>query len=118
MQTFRLTIEQTGKVIGSHVVCADTSLSRLVGLLGKTELEQGAGVWLQPSSGVHTLGMRFAIDVLGLDEHLRVVRLWAGLQPWRFTCIDLRVRSVVELAQGSIEAHRIAVDDRLKFTKA
>ena len=113
MQTLRLVHEQSGKTIGSQIICADTPLLRLAGLLGKKELSEGAGVWLQPSSGVHTFGMRFAIDVLGLDEQLRVVRLWANLPPQRITSVDFRVRSVVELVHGAIEAHGIQLQDRL-----
>lgn len=115
MQILCLIHEKSGSIIGDQIVCANTPLLRLVGLLGKKKLPVGAGVWLQPSSGVHTFGMRFAIDVLGLDAELRVVRLWANLPPQRITSVDFRVKSVVELAQGTIEAHRIVIHDQVKL---
>ena len=104
MHTLRLLHESDGRLIGNRILCAHTPLLRLAGLLGTKELLEGEGVWLQPSSGVHTIGMRFAIDVLGLDEQLRVVKLWANLRPQRITSVDFRVKSVVELASGSIQA--------------
>lgn len=117
MQNFRLTHDKTGRIIGNDIISANTPLLRLVGLLGKKELPAGAGVWLQPSRGVHTFGMRFAIDVLGLDAHLRVVRLWPNLAPHKMTAIDLRVTSVVELARGTIDAHQILVDDQVTLVR-
>jgi uncharacterized protein len=59
-------------VIGTRIAVADTGLARLIGLLGRKKLEQGSGLWIQPSSGVHTFGMRFPIDVVALDRKLRV----------------------------------------------
>ena len=115
MHTLRLLHESDGSLIGNRILCADTPLLRLAGLLGTKELLEGEGVWLQPSSGVHTIGMRFAIDVLGLDEQLRVVKLWANLRPQRITSVDFRLKSVVELASGSIQAHGIMIGDRLKL---
>ena len=115
MQTCRLTHEQSGRTIVERIVCANTTLLRLVGLLGKTELPVGEGIWLQPSSGVHTFGMGFPIDVLGLNEQLQVVRLWPNLRPRRITPLDFRVKSVLELAQGVIKANGIRLYDQLNL---
>jgi len=45
----------------------------MVGLLGKARLDPGKGLLIVPSSGVHTWGMRFPIDVVALNRHLRVL---------------------------------------------
>ena len=66
----------------------------MVGLLGKRGLNAGEGLWIKPSSGVHTLGMMFGIDVIGLDKELRVVKLWPRLVPFRVTSVSLKIRSV------------------------
>ena len=101
----------TGVQVGDRIGCADTSLTRLHGLLGRKELAPGAGVWIRPSSGVHTFGMRFAIDVVGLDRTMRVVRLWPGLKPNRATPLCRGVHSVLELAAGEIHARQLKVGD-------
>ena len=117
MQIFHLIHEKDGRIIGDRIVSANTRISRLVGLLGQRMLPIGAGIWLQPCSGVHTFCMRFAIDVLGLDAQLRVVRFWANLPPQRLTALDFRVKSVVELAQGTIDAHQILVGDQVQLLR-
>jgi uncharacterized protein len=104
----------TGSVIGDRIQDASTARTRLVGLLGKDGLPAGGGVWINPSSGIHTFGMKFAIDVVGLDRKQRVVRLWRNVRPQRLTRVDLRVRSVIELAAGEIEAQSISLGHTLK----
>ena len=68
-----------GTVLGSEIRIADTGLTRLVGLLGNSELRSGCGLLIEPSSGVHTFGMRFPIDVVALDRHLCVRGVWESL---------------------------------------
>ncbi len=101
--------------VGTRIMVADTALSRLVGLLGRKRLDAGCGVLIRPSSGVHTFGMGFAIDVVALDKSLRVVKVWRRLRPFRLTSVSLRTRSVLELAAGQIDACRIEVGDELEL---
>ena len=69
-----------------------------------------------PSSGVHTMGMRFAIDVVGLDKHMRVLKVWHNLVPWRVTAVSLKMQSVIELAAGTARETNIEVGDHLAVT--
>jgi hypothetical protein len=102
-------------VIGSQIAVADSSLSRMIGLLRRRGLNAGEGLWIRPSSGVHTVGMRFAIDVIGLDKDLRVVKLWPRLVPFRVTSVSLKVRSVIELGAGRIAECRVELGDLLEI---
>lgn len=102
-------------VLASSIVVADTSLRRAVGLLGRQYLLQDEGIWIKPSSGVHTFGMRFPIDVVGLDAQLRVVRLWPSLKPYRVTAVVPSVRTVLELAAGRIVASGLRLGDQLRI---
>ena len=43
------------------------------GLLGKTTLESGTGLLIVPSQAVHTIAMRFPIDVRFVDRNCRVI---------------------------------------------
>ena len=115
-----LTIRNAGKAvtIGTRIVPADTFLSRLFGLLGETQLTPGSGLLIRPSSGVHTLGMLFTIDVVALDSAMRVVKVWPRLRPFRVTSVSLKVRSVLELPAGQIDACRIEHGDQLEIVKA
>lgn len=103
-----------GNVLGAEILLADTSVSRALGLLGKSGVNAGCGILISPSSGVHTIGMRFPIDVVGLDSQLRVVKLWPRLAPFRLTALTLKVRSVLELAAGEIAAKSLHLGDQLE----
>ncbi len=116
MRQFRVINQTRGTTVGDQITVADTSVSRMVGLLGKPGLDAGRGLWITPSSGVHTLGMRFPIDVIGLDKNLKVVKLWPRLVPWRLTSVSLRLRSVIELPPGRIDECEVQVGDALSFS--
>jgi len=81
--------------------------SRLVGLLGRSAIAPGVGLWLRPCRAVHTFGMRFSIDVVFVDADGRVIRVDSPVEPWRVRAC-LRASGVVELANG--EARRLGVE--------
>lgn len=116
MHTVAILNRLNGVVIGDRIGCAETSITRLVGLLGRSNLEAGEGIWIRPSSGIHTFGMRFAIDVVGLDRDMRVVKLWFRVKPHRITSVSTRIRSVLELAAGEIAARSIQLGDVLNIS--
>lgn len=113
MKQITVTIPEKAVTIGSRIGLADTSLSRLFGLLGKRGIEPGTGILIRPSSGVHTFFMMFAIDVVALDRSLRVVKVWKKLGPFRVTSVSMKVHSVLELAPGQIDACGIEPGDQL-----
>jgi uncharacterized membrane protein (UPF0127 family) len=116
MRVVTVTDTTRGTTIGDRIQVADTSLSRMFGLLGKRGLNPGEGLWIMPSSGVHTVGMMFSIDVIGLDKQLRVIKLWPRLVPFRVTSVSLRMRSVIELEAGRIDACQVALGDVIQIS--
>jgi uncharacterized membrane protein (UPF0127 family) len=102
-------------IIGTGIDIADTSLTRLVGLAGRRRCDSGCGLLIKPSSGVHTFGMLFSIDVIALNKKLEVVRLWPRLRPFRMTSVSLKVHSMLELPAGEIDNCKIEVGDQLEF---
>ena len=107
--------ETRGTLLGDRIEVADTSLSRFLGLIPKRGLNAGEGLWIRPSSGVHTFGMKFAIDVIGLDKNRQVIKLWQNLVPYRISSISGRLRSVVELSAGRIAECKVELGDVLQF---
>jgi uncharacterized membrane protein (UPF0127 family) len=89
------------------LVPADRFRSRLIGLIGRRGLAPGVGLWLRPCDAIHTLGLRFAIDVVFVDALGRVRRVDARVRPWRVR-ICIGAHSVVELAAG--EARRLGIE--------
>jgi uncharacterized protein len=81
-----------GTVVGDRVRTARTFLSRLVGLLGTAAIADGEGLWIVPCRSVHTLGMRYPIDVAFLDA-----------------------RGALELRSGILAATGTVPGDRFEF---
>jgi len=102
------------RIIGDRIKIADTFLSRFLGLLGKKGISPGEGVLIVPCNSVHTLFMRFTIDVIFLDERMKVIKILPLLKPYRFSPIVRGAHSVLELAEGEIERIGIEVDDLLE----
>ena len=88
------------------VELARSNAERRRGLLGRDGLE--GGLWLEPCRQVHTLRMRFAIDVAHVDRR-GVVRGVRTMPPGRFGPLGLRTRAVLEAEAGSFAAWGLAV---------
>jgi len=107
-----------GTAVGTQITIANTSLTRLIGLAGRRELASGCGLLIRPSSGVHTFGMLFAIDVVALSKDLRVLKLWHRLAPFRITSVSLKTHSMLELPAGQIGNCRMQVGDQLELVRS
>jgi uncharacterized membrane protein (UPF0127 family) len=103
--------------LATQLACADTHWTRLRGLLGtsRSDFRNGCGLWIVPCRGVHTLGMRFPIDVVYLDRSRTVVHIEAGLRPWRFAPVRMQAASVLELPCQTIEETGTAVGDKIEI---
>ena len=62
---------------------------------------------------VHTIGMRFSIDVAYCDDDMVVIDV-TSLRPWRMGRPRRRGRSVVEAQAGSFERWGLRVGDQLE----
>lgn len=91
--------QEDGRVVCEHCLVADSALSRMRGLLGRKELPHDEGVLLRPAGSIHTFWMRFAIDVVFLDDTLRVLRIVEDVRPWRVAA-QRGARAVLELRSG------------------
>ncbi len=99
--------------LGTRVEVADSSLRRLVGLLGKCSLPSGSGLLIYPSNSIHTLGMRFSIDVVFLDREFRVQDVCTSVRPFRLVWPRWKARSVLEVPCDTIQESRTEVGDEL-----
>jgi uncharacterized protein len=106
--------ETRNSVLAESAAIADSGAKRQKGLLGRDSLPAGSGLWIVPCEGVHTCGMRFAIDVLYLDRKKRVRKVRKTMVPWRFS-ICLLAHSVLELPAGVIQQSGTEPGDQLNF---
>ena len=107
----------TGSIVADKVNVAATHASRAVGLLTRSSLEPGEALWIVPSRGVHTLGMRFAIDLIALDERGVVVDCVPSLRPWRIRLPRPGTAGVLELPTGSLDQSGTALGHRILFER-
>ena len=103
--------------VATDTMVAASYLSRLVGLLGKTRhwAQLGRGLWIIPSSGVHTIGMLFPIDLIFLNKEKEVVHIEEHVRPFRISKVSLRAESVLELPAHAIYRSGTKVGDRLEI---
>ncbi len=111
-------INHTRKTCLAHsVIMADSFFPRLKGLLGKPRLNPGWCLVLKPCKSVHTVLMRFSIDVLFLDRHGRALRLISHMPPFRLSGIVRDSHLAVELPAGTLAASGTKVGDIIKLTE-
>jgi uncharacterized membrane protein (UPF0127 family) len=79
----RLRRLETLRVGALDVRVARSPRARLLGLALLGELPAGTALLIPGCGSVHTIGMRFSIDVLFLDGAGRPLREVRGLRPWR-----------------------------------
>jgi hypothetical protein len=103
-----------GLMLATRVAVAGTSAARRRGLLGVSELDAEAGLWISPCEAVHTFGMKVPLDTLFLDADYLVRKLALSLRPWRIS-LCLSARSVLELRAGTIARTGTQPGDRLVF---
>ncbi len=97
-----------------RVEIAENAPERMVGLLGRSSLEDDASMLLRPCNAVHTFGMRFPIDVVFMDRQQRVLEIHQAVVPRR-VLFKVRAVQVLELAAGAARRHGIAVGESLDF---
>ena len=83
-----------------EVIMADSFMERLTGLMFQKKLPQGTGLLLAPCNSVHMCFMRFAIDVIYVDENFTVLKVVKDLKPWTGLSICRKAWATLEMAAG------------------
>lgn len=96
----RIVNQTRGTILASCAVVAATWRARMVGLLDRQALEEGQALILPRCCTIHTIGMRFAIDVLFVRKGV-VVRAIRTLAPFRLVWA-LGADTVIELPAGTL----------------
>jgi uncharacterized membrane protein (UPF0127 family) len=88
---------------GLRVAEATTRKVRRKGLAALDELPPELALYFPRCRQIHTVTMRFNLDLIWLDKRGNVVRVDRDVPPWRLkTC--LRARHVVEAGAGTADA--------------
>jgi len=102
---------------------AETRAAQNKGLLGRGGLERGCGMLFDnrsflPVMWMHMFFMRFAIDIVFVDQSDRVIRINHSLKPWRLSSMVFGARRALELEAGAAARASTAPGDVLRFEVA
>jgi len=100
-----------GEVLATLEV-AESGRARRRGLLGRDGVE--GALLLRPARSVHTIGMRFPIDVAFVDAELVVLAV-VSMKPRRVGLPRLKARAVIEAEAGAFARWNLKVGDALEL---
>jgi len=95
-----------------RVRVADTFAARALGLLVGPPLDPAEGLLIAPCSSIHTIGMRYPIDVVFVDREALVLRVCAEVQAGRMRFAP-GARGVLELRASVAARHGLVPGVRL-----
>lgn len=100
-----------GKVLASLEI-PETRKARAKGLLGRTGIE--GAMLLRGVRSVHTVGMRFDLDIAFLDEEGFVIKM-LRLKRYRASAPVMRARAVIEAEAGAFGQWGLQIGDLLEI---
>ena len=112
----RVVNQTRGTVVAERVEIADSFWSRFWGLMGRRRLDEGHGLYLHSTYSIHTAFMRFAIDVVFIDEDGRVHKVVAAVKPFRAALATGSRGGGLELPAGAAAKASVEPGDQLEFS--
>ena len=109
-------IEVNGKVL--NIKIADTFWARFCGLMGSQSLNKDKALLIQPCNSIHMMGMRYAIDVVYLDNDFKIIKVVESLRPWIDWSVCKNAQCVLELANGAIKVYNFRVGQKVCIRKS
>ncbi len=107
----RIINKTSGKTLSELAVQTKNMLEKTLGLIGR----EPQALILRTHFGIHTLGMKYPIDVLILDKRHHVVALKENLKPNRIFLWNPQYDFVIELPKGTIEKTHTKIGDILSL---
>lgn len=99
-------------IVSGNLAVAESLKSRIVGLINARE---PGSLYFKTRWGIHTFGMKFAIDCLILDKDWKVSAFRENISPNRIFTWNPKHFRVIELPGGSIKASNTVIGDILKI---
>ncbi len=106
---------RTNQVLADQVQVATSFYQRTKGLLGRTGIEKGEGLYITQCRSIHTFFMRFSIDILFLDSERKVTKVISELKPFRVAFGARRTIGVLELPEGTVDKNRCEIGDLISL---
>ena len=102
----------TGQILISQVMVAQSSWQRFRGLMFRSPRQADVALWLSRCASIHTMWMRFTIDAHFIDRN-GVVLDSKAVRPWRMTFGPKGTTQILETKHGSV-AFKVGSQVRLE----
>lgn len=83
------------------IFSTENVFERTGGLLKLPSLKENQGLLIKKCNSVHTFGMKYSLDIVYLNRHLKVVKLVENMKPKRMS-LCLRAKHTLEMLAGEI----------------
>lgn len=97
-----------------NVSVTGSSFERLAGLLFRPKLMNGEGLLISKCNSVHSCFMRYAIDLIYLNQKYEVTKLVRNFEPFCFS-LDFKAKHVLELPAGEIDRLGVVLGDNFTW---
>ncbi len=96
---------------------AVNAYERTRGLLGRPPLANGEGLLIDRCRMVHTMGMRYALDLIFLDADGHILKMVSNVPPLRLAGA-LSAQSTLELPAGAMAGLGLQLGEPLSWREA
>ena len=103
------------EILIDSVESAFSLADRMRGLLGRDKLPPGHALHIKPCGSIHTLGMKFTLDLIFLDQNYHVVNIVRDVVPLRMVMGGKHAASVIELESGWFDWDKLSIGDSLNI---
>ncbi len=83
----KLIHKNSQKILAEEVIFSHNLFQRLKGLLGYKKLKENQVMWIKPCSSIHTFFMNFPIDLIFVDQNLRIQCFYENVPPWKIVTV-------------------------------
>lgn len=112
----KIIIKKNSQIITDNAQRADNFFTRFKGLMFVKEIEDNYALHITPCNQIHMLNMRFALDVIYLDQNGRVVKVDENVQPGKICKTVRNAKSVIEMKASAAAKLGINQGDVLEIT--
>lgn len=96
-----------------EIIIARSFFSRACGLLFRKKLTHTQCLLITPCHSVHTIGMRYNIDIVFIDAFGYITNIYYDVKPFRVVSDSMTACSVLEFLGGTLEQFHLKKNDHL-----
>ena len=104
-------------LLADKIELANTFLRRLIGLLGRQKMNKSEALILIPSNCIHSLFMRFTIDVVFLDKFGKVIGISSSFKPFRLSPVYFNSNLVIEFPENTLKLAQTQLGDIIRIIR-